>query len=169
MIISLIAAVAKNNVIGIKGDLPWYLPKDLKFFATTTRGHHVIMGRKNYDSIPDKYRPLSHRPNIVVTRNPDFNDDNIDVFTSIDDAIEFAKSNNEKEAFIIGGGEIYSQTIHLADKLYITHVDTEIDGDTNFPEFDKSKWNRELVLEQKQNDVHNHSFDIYIYTRIGCS
>jgi dihydrofolate reductase len=166
MIISLIAAVAKNNVIGVKGDLPWYLPKDLKFFATTTRGHHVIMGRKNYDSIPEKYRPLPHRPNIVVTRNPEFHDSNVDIFTSIQSAIDFAKSKNEKEVFIIGGGEIYNQTIQLADKLYLTHVDTEIDGDTHFPSFNQSEWTRELVLEQEQNNVHNHSFKTYIYNRI---
>jgi len=166
MIISLIAAVAKNAVIGVKGDLPWDLPRDLKFFSTTTRGHYVIMGRKNYDSIPDKYRPLPNRPNIVITRNAEFFDSNIDIFTSINDAIDFAKDQGEEELFIIGGGEIYSQTIEIANKLYITHVDAEFEGDTHFPSFDPKKWTKELVLEQEPDSVHNYAFKTYIYSRI---
>lgn len=166
MIISLIAAVAKNNVIGVKGDLPWHLPADLKFFSNTTRGHHVIMGRKNYDSIPDKYRPLPGRPNIVVTRNRDFTDEGITVRHSVADAIDYARSQNEEELFIIGGGNIYAQTIDLADRLYITHVDAAPEGDTYFPEFDPSKWNKHLLLEQPEDAVHNCAFITYVYSKV---
>jgi dihydrofolate reductase len=165
MIISLIAAVAANNVIGVKGDLPWHLPVDLKFFSETTKGHFVIMGRKNFDSIPEKYRPLPGRPNIVVTRNKDFNATNVTVCASIEAGIEHAKNHHESEVFIIGGGDIYRQTIGIADKIYITHIDAHPEGDTYFPEFNKDEWTSELILEKGVDDVHNHAFTTFVYTR----
>lgn len=165
MIISLIAAVGANGVIGAKGDLPWHLPNDLRFFSKTTRGHHVVMGRKNYDSIPEQYRPLPGRPNVVVTRDRNFKADAVQVVFSIEDAVEYARSKGESELFIIGGGEIYRQSIHLADRLYLTHVDAAPDGDTFFPAFDESAWSKTLVLEQKADAVHNASFKTYVYVK----
>lgn len=166
MIISLIAAVGNNRVIGTKGDLPWHLPDDMKFFAKTTRGHHVLMGRKNFESIPEKYRPLPGRPNIVVTRNNDFNAEQIILESSIEKGIEKAKEAGETELFIIGGGEIYNQTIDVADKLYITHVDASPEGETKFPEFDRSKWTKTELLNHPKDDVHNLSFSICVYDKI---
>ncbi len=166
MIISLIAAVGSNRVIGSNGDLPWHLPDDMKFFARTTRGHHVLMGRKNFESIPSKYRPLPGRPNIVVTRNTTFQASGALIESSIHDGIQKAKEGQETELFIIGGGEIYTQTIHLADKLYITHVDANPEGETHFPEFDPSKWRKTEIMHHPKDDVHNFSFTICVYDKI---
>ncbi|HAW20214.1 MAG TPA: diacylglycerol kinase [Flavobacteriales bacterium] len=166
MIISLIAAIAQNNVIGRDGDLPWHLPVDLRYFSRTTRGHHVVMGRKNFDSIPEKYRPLPHRPNIIVTRNTSFHAKDVIIKHDIQSAIDYARSQDESELFIIGGGDIYMQTIDLADKLYLTHVMALPSGDTHFPTFDKNDWSTKTVLEQAVDDVHNCAFKTLEYTRI---
>ena len=166
MIISLIAAVGKNGVIGSNGDLPWHLPDDMKFFSKTTRGHHVLMGRKNFESIPEKYRPLPGRPNIIVTRNADFNADQVIIKTSIESGIRAAHEAGETELFIIGGGEIYNQTIHLADRLYITHVEASPEGETHFPRFDSTEWIKNELLHHPKDDVHNLSFSICVYDKI---
>lgn len=166
MIISLIAAVGQNRVIGSNGDLPWHLPDDMKFFAKTTRGHHVLMGRKNFESIPEKYRPLPGRPNIVVTRNSSFNADEVIIETSIENGIRAAREAGETELFIIGGGEIYNQTIDIADRLYITHVHASPEGETHFPEFDISKWTKTELVQHSKDDVHNLSFSICVYDKI---
>jgi len=165
MIISLIAAISKNNVIGVDGDLPWSLPKDMRFFSTTTKGHHVLMGRKNFDSIPDKYRPLPDRPNLVVTRQEGYKAEGAQVFNSIEEAVDFTKTTNETELFIIGGGEIYNQTIHLADKIYLTRVDAKINGDAYFPVFNESSFERKEVFAHEKDDLHNYAFKIYEYIR----
>ena len=163
MKISLIAAVGSNNVIGTEGDLPWNLPDDMKFFSRTTKGHHVLMGRKNYESIPQKYRPLPGRPNLVVTRQEDYKAEGAHVFQSIKAAVAFAEAAGEEELFIIGGGEIYQQTIEQADKLYITHVDASPSGDAKFPAFDPKAFDKEVIEEHSKDDVHNHSFTICTY------
>ncbi len=106
MIVSAIAAVAHNGIIGNKGDLPWHLPDDLKYFQRITKGHHVITGRKNYESIPAKYRPLNDRVNIVVTRNMHYDAPGALVVDSLASGLEVAHLANEQEAFIIGGGQI---------------------------------------------------------------
>ncbi len=166
MKVSLIAAVSENRVIGAKGDLPWSLPADMKFFSQTTRGHHILMGRVNYESIPAKYRPLPGRENIVITRQKAFSEEGIHIFHTIEEGIEYARQQGEKELFIIGGGEIYRQTIANADRLYLTHVHAQIDGDTFFPEFDASEWRVEEIAHHAKDDVHNFSFDIKMYERI---
>jgi len=107
MIISLIAAVSENHVIGKNNGLPWHLPDDMKFFMQTTKGHHIIMGRKNYDSIPDKFRPLPNRTNIVVTRQPSFRAPGCIVVNSLERGLEIAQHNGEPEVFVIGGYDIY--------------------------------------------------------------
>src|SRR5688572_33100124 len=107
MIISMIAALARNRVIGKNNDLPWKLPDDMKFFMDTTKGHHTIMGRKNYDSIPHKFKPLPNRTNIVVTRQKNFEAPGCTVVDSLNKGLAIAQQNNEPEVFIIGGAEIY--------------------------------------------------------------
>lgn len=163
MIISLIAAVSENGVIGKDNDLPWHLPADMKHFRDTTMGHCVIMGRKNYDSIPLKYRPLDGRTNIVVTRNTKFEAPGCVVVHDIEKAIEYARSQNEKEAFIIGGADVYKQTIDRADKIYFTRVHQTIDGDAFFPEVDQEKFELK-ACERYEADAKNkiaHSYCLY--------
>src|SRR5689334_5805891 len=134
MIISLIAALTENRVIGRNNDLPWHLPDDMKYFMQTTKEHYVIMGRKNYDSIPEKFRPLPNRFNIVVTRQKNFEAPGCTVVNSIDEALNIAHANHQMEVFIIGGAEIYKQGLPLATRLYLTEIKTELEGDTFFPE-----------------------------------
>ena len=146
MIISLIAALSKNRVIGKNNDLPWHLPDDMKYFMQTTKGHHVILGRKNYDSLPKKFRPLPNRTNIVVTHQKDF---------------------IEQEAFIIGGAEIYNLALPLSQRLYLTEIDAVIDGDTFFPEFKKEDWNEISRVHHPADERHLYTFDFVIYQRKG--
>ena len=112
MIISLIVAVSENGVIGKNNDIIWHLPNDIKFFKDSTIVHHVIMGRKNFESIPHKYRPLSNRTNIIISNQSNFQANGCVVVNSIEKAIEIAKKNNENEAFIIGGGQIYNDFLY---------------------------------------------------------
>jgi len=151
MIISTIVATAKNNVIGKDNGIPWYLPADLKYFKKTTLNHHIIMGRNCYLSIG---RPLPKRTNIVITRNPFFIATGCIIAHSIDEALQIAADNGETEAFIIGGGQIYEQSKDLWDKIYLTEVDLEIDGDVFFPAIDKTIW-KEVSSEAHQPDEKN--------------
>lgn len=143
MIISIIAAVAENNVIGGNNQLMWHLPLDMRFFMKTTEGHCILTGRRNYESIPEKFRPLKNRTNIVVTRQETYLEESeeLKVVNRIEQGIQLAKDLEERELFIIGGGEIYEQTMHLADRLYLTEIKHQFDGDTFFPSFDRSGWN----------------------------
>lgn len=165
MIVSLIAALAQNRTIGKNNDLPWHLPDDMKFFMETTSGHHVIMGRKNYDSIPQKFRPLPKRTNIVVTRQNNFQAPGCIVVNSIVDGLALAKSNNEPEVFIIGGAEIYKQSMPEANRLYLTEIKAAIEGDTFFPEFDKKNWKETMRKPHAADERHAHAFDFVIYER----
>jgi dihydrofolate reductase len=165
MIISQIAAVASNGVIGKNNDLPWRLPDDMKFFMETTKGHHVIMGRKNYDSLLDKFKPLPNRTNIVVTRQKNLNAPGCIVVNDIDKSIAIAKENGEKEAFIIGGAEIYKMTLPVSNKLYLTEIEAEVDGDTYFPEFDRNEWKETSRVHHPADARHKFAFDFVIYER----
>lgn len=151
MIISCIVATAHNNVIGKDNDIPWYLPADLKYFKKITSGHHIIMGRKCYVSIG---KPLPKRTNVIITRDPYFISSNCLVVNSIQEALEKAYDNGEKEAFIIGGGTIYDQTQQLWDRLYLTEVDVKVEGDVYFPTIDTTKWTL-TSEEQHQADEKN--------------
>jgi len=137
----LIAAVARNSVIGRDNDLPFRLPTDLKHFKALTLGHPVLMGRATYESIG---RPLPGRPNLVVSGDPDFRADGCEVYSDLDTAIErgkmLAEGLGKPALFIIGGGQIYAQTIDEADRLEITHVAMDADGSTAFPVIDREKW-----------------------------
>lgn len=148
MILSLIAAISSNSCIGNNGTLPWDLPEDMAHFRNMTKGKPVIMGRKTWESIPEKHRPLPKRTNVIITRQTDYPaPEGVLVFDTIDAAID--SQQNAEEVMIIGGTQIYEQTIDCADRLYITHVDQHVDGDSFFPEIDEANWN---VLESKEGD-----------------
>lgn len=165
MKISLVAAVALNGVIGKDNDLPWRLPDDMKFFMETTKGHYVILGRKNYESLPPKYKPLPNRTNIVVTRQKEFNAPGCIVVNNMDDAFNIARDNGEHEVMVIGGSEIYKFALPDADKLYITEVQAEVDGDVKFPVFKTSEWKEVSRIHHEKDERHAYSFDFVLYER----
>lgn len=137
-ILALVAACARSGVIGIDNKLPWHLPEDMKFFRETTRGKPVIMGRKTWESLPDAFRPLPGRLNIVVSRNPDFHAEGGAVVGSLPEAV--AAAGNAEIACVIGGAEIYRQALPLADRLILTEIDRDYAGDAFFPAFDQAEW-----------------------------
>ena len=169
MIVSAIAAVAQNGIIGSNGDLPWHLPDDLKYFQRITKGHHVITGRKNYESIPAKYRPLKDRVNIVVTRNMNYEAPGALVVDSLASGLEVAHLANEQEAFIIGGGQIYREalTMRLVDRLYLTLVHSDVEGDTHFPPLDPGEWEEVERTRHEADDRHALAFSFVVLHRIG--
>ena len=148
-IISIMVAMAKNRVIGKDNDMPWHLPADLKHFKEVTLGKPIIMGRKTYESIG---RPLPGRKNIVMSRNADYTLEGCDTVTSLEDALKLV--NDVEEVMIIGGGYLYEQTISRADKLYLTFIDLDVDGDTKFPEYENLKL-KELKREKHLKDEKN--------------
>ncbi len=171
MILSLISAVAKNGVIGVANTLLWDLPADMKHFRNTTSGHTVIMGRKTYESIG---RPLPNRKNIVITRDASYMKDGIDVVNSLEEAIrlvtlehgkEFEENQDEVEAFVIGGGEIYKQAIDKAQKLYITEVHQDFEGDTLFPEIDKAIWKEVSREDHTEDDTNKIPYSFVEYKK----
>ena len=152
---SLIVAASKNNAIGKANAMLWHLPEDLKFFKNTTWGMPVIMGRKTFESVG---KPLPGRTNIVITSNKDWHVAGTITTANIEEALKAAKATNAKEIFITGGGEIYKQTMNIADKIYITRVNTEIDGDAFFPEIDENIW--EKVFEKNCAADEKNKFDM---------
>ncbi|GAA3984880.1 dihydrofolate reductase [Mucilaginibacter dorajii] len=148
MITSIIVAIAKNNAIGKENKLLWYLPNDLKHFKDVTTGHSVIMGRKTFESVG---KPLPKRRNIVVTRQA-ISIEGCEVVTSIEEAL--ALCADEEEVFIVGGAEIYRQSIPLTDRIYLTKVDQDFDGDTFFPELNAAEW-KETERENFEPDDKN--------------
>ena len=166
MTISIIVAVAKNLAIGKDNDLLWHLPADMKFFKEMTSGSCILTGRKNYFSIPDKFRPLPNRTNIVITRDESLKLEGAIVVNSIEQGIEEARKLNEKEIFIIGGGEIYRQSVHLANKMYITEVDAVFeDADTFYPEVDRNIWIEISRNHHPKNEKNTFDFDIVEYQK----
>jgi dihydrofolate reductase len=158
--ISLIAAIGKNNELGKDNTLLWNMPADMKYFRDTTRGHSVIMGRKTFESIG---RPLPNRRNIIITRDKEYNTEGIEIVYSLDEAIE--KVRDEDESFIIGGAEIYKQAIEKADKLYITEIDEVFpEADTFFPIIDKNIWKetRREDFKKDNENIYDYSFVEYI-------
>jgi len=165
MIISLIAAVAQNRVIGKNNDLPWKLPDDMKYFMQTTKGHHVIMGRKNYDSLPPKFRPLANRTNWVVTRQENFQAPGCTVVGSLEAAFAAIEKEKPKEIFVIGGADIYKQALPLAHRLYLTEIKASIEGDVFFPTFDSNDWKESARQHHPADDRHAYAFDFVVYDR----
>jgi len=145
--LSVIVAVANNNVIGHNNTLPWHLPEDLKRFRALTTGHHIIMGRKTYESLG---RLLPGRTTVIVTRNPDYRVEGALIADSLETAI--ALSQHDEEAFLIGGAELYQHGIELANKLYVTEIALEVEGDAHFPALDMNQWQevaREAHVSEK--------------------
>lgn len=156
--LSLIAAVAHNRVIGFNNTLPWHLPEDLKRFRALTTGHHIIMGRKTYESLN---RLLPDRTTVIVTRNPEYAVPGALVASSLQQAIELC--GDDDEVFLIGGAELYHDGLRLADKLYMTEIDAEYEGDAFFPAFDLSAW-QEISCEQ-HTSVKGLKFSYITYQR----
>lgn len=160
--ISLIVAMDRNKVIGVNNQLPWHLPEDLKYFKKITTGHPIVMGRKTRDSIG---RNLPNRENMIITRNPDYVCEGCTIFRSINEFYNWTNAHSDEEIFIIGGAELFAETISQTNRLYITRIEHEFEGDTFFPELNWSEW--KLVKEQPgvvdENNVYPHVF--YVYER----
>lgn len=139
--LSTIVAIANNRVIGINNTLPWHLPEDLKRFKALTMGHHIIMGRKTYESLG---RLLPGRTTVIVTRNPDYKVEDALIANSLQSAIALCKGDDE--AFLIGGAELYQDGLKHSEKLYITEIDLDVAGDAHFPDFDRQHW-QEIARE----------------------
>jgi dihydrofolate reductase len=157
--LSLIVATSINNAIGKANAMLWHLPEDFKFFKNTTWGMPIIMGRKTFESIG---KPLPGRTNIIITSNKDWQADGAITALSLDQAIQFARETNAKEIFITGGGEIYKQSMPMANRIYRTLVHTEIDGDTFFPEIDETIWGK--VFEKKVAAGEKNKYDMSFQT-----
>lgn len=166
MLISIIVGLGHDQVIGKDNDMPWHLSADLRYFAKTTKGHPIIMGRKCYESIG---RPLPKRHNIIITRNKTFQAQGCVVVHSLEEALKEATSyyqNNPTdtpEVFVIGGGEIYSQALPTADRLYITYIEVQVEGgDVFFPAFDQDQWItiKEEAHQKDEKNPYNYTFAV---------
>ena len=162
MIVSMIAAMGKNRVIGKDNQMMWHLPLEFKYFKDTTMGHCLITGRKNFEA---QGRPLPGRTNIIVTRSKDLTLDGCVVVNSIEEALEHAKSIGETEAFITGGGQIYSQGLKYADRIYLTEVDFESDGEVYFPEFSENDFEKKLVHSMDVGEKNSLAWKAYLYEK----
>jgi len=161
MILSLIAAIGKNNELGKGNELLWQMPADMKYFRDTTRGHTVIMGRKTFESLPAG--PLPKRRNIIITRDTNYAHDGIEVVHSLDEALQlvsreqgskFEEVDEEVEVFVIGGGQIYAKALPRAHRLYLTHVDASLPADTYFPQINTNEW-KEAHRDAHAKDIEN--------------
>jgi dihydrofolate reductase len=160
MNISLVVAASTNNVIGIKGIMPWHLPNDLKHFKNVTWAMPVIMGRKTFEALG---KPLAGRKNIIITRQKDYKPEATIAVQSLDDAITTAKDMDAKEVMVIGGGEIYKMAWEKANRIYLTRIKLETEGDTFFPEINPKEW--KLVNQQNfdadEKNAYPHSFQTW--------
>jgi dihydrofolate reductase len=161
--ISLVAAVARGGVIGRDGGIPWHIPEDMARFRGLTMGHPVVMGRRTWDSLPDRFRPLLGRRNVVVTRNPDWNAAGAEHAASLDAALRLLE--DETRVFVIGGAEIYAAALPFADELLLTEIDTDIAGDTYFPEWDRDEFEEVSREQHVAEDETRFTFVTYERTR----
>ncbi|HKQ73353.1 MAG TPA: dihydrofolate reductase [Blastocatellia bacterium] len=155
MIVSIIAAMDKKRGIGIDNRLPWRLSADLRRFKELTMGHHIIVGRKTFESIG---RPLPGRKMIIVTRDSSYKAEGCDVAHSVEAAIRLSRERGESEVFICGGAEIYAQSIEITDRMYLTFVDAEVTADTFFPEFDEREWSERESFNQPADEKNQYTF-----------
>lgn len=160
--LSLIVAMAKNRVIGANGAIPWHLPNELKLFKSVTMGHHIIMGRKTYESIG---RLLPGRTTVIVTRQQDYRAEGAVIAHSLQDAV--VASAGDDEIFVIGGGELYQAALPLADRVYLTVVDAEPEGDTYMPQMAPAQWREHSSQAFAADDRHRHSYRFMVYDRIA--
>lgn len=166
MIISLIAAASTNNVIGKDNKLLWNLPNDMKFFKNTTWGMPVVMGRKTYDALAGQ--PLPGRFNFVITRNKDWDPhhEKVNVVDSLGEAIRLARETDCKEIFVIGGGQIYSESMAIADKIYMTRVHTVVEGDAWFPAIDEKQWKLTSNQDFPVDEKHAYAYSFQVWERM---
>lgn len=167
MKIQLIVAATENNVIGRENDLPWSLPHDMAFFKTKTMNSVVIMGKNNYLSIPEKFRPLKNRVNIILTKNPSFSAKNCLIAHSLEHGIQLAQSK-KKEIFIIGGGKVYEYALNnnLIDVIYLTRIHAQIKGDTFFPELNMEEWEKVSSKFHPKDKKHKYNFTFLKFEKI---
>jgi dihydrofolate reductase len=158
--VSLIVAMAKNRVIGVNNTLPWHLPADLKHFKALTMGHHIVMGRKTYESIG---KLLPGRTSIVVTRNADYAQPGVMVVNSLEAAI--SACGDDHEIFVIGGAELYRQAINFAGRIYLTEIEADISGDAHFTEFDNKQWQETGRASHVPDDKNLYSYHFVVYDR----
>lgn len=162
MTISIMVARSDNNVIGKDNDLVWHMPADLKYFKETTSGHYVVMGRKTYESVD---KPLPGRLNIIVTRQSDYYREACIVVHSLEEALALGRENGQQELFILGGAEIYRLGLEVADRIYLTEIHGEFEGDTFFPEIDQAIW-KEVKRDDHEADEKNpHPYSFVILER----
>ena len=161
MKIALVVAVSQNNVIGRNNQLPWHLPEDLQYFKSVTMGKPILMGRKTFDSIG---RPLPGRKNIVITRDLEWDAEGVEVVYSVDDALaagaDACAVANSDEIMIIGGAQIYRDCLPIADRLYLTRVEAEIEGDAFFPDIDTKQWQKIAEKTPKEIDKYSYCFQV---------
>jgi dihydrofolate reductase len=161
MRISIIAALAANGVIGRDNRLPWHLSADLKRFKALTMGHHLVMGRKTFASIG---RPLPGRTTIVITRDDGFRAEGVEVAHSLEEALQ--KAQGDEEVFIAGGAEVYGQALHIADRMYLTRIHADVEGDVTFPEFDDvTEWRLDDVEHREADGKNDYPFSFLVYDR----
>jgi dihydrofolate reductase len=160
--LSIIAAVADDRVIGRDNDLPWHLPADLKRFKSLTMGHHILMGRKTFQAIG---RSLPGRVMVVISRRGLEVPEGVQVARSLEEAVETARQAGEEEAFVVGGGEIYRQSLPHAQRMYLTRVHARFAGDTRFPEFDEFEWRLESKEDREPDDQNAYSYSFLVYER----
>lgn len=160
--IVIVAAVAKNGVIGNNNALPWHLPEDMAHFKALTTGHAVIMGRKTWESLPERFRPLPGRLNIVVTRNPGYRAEGATVVHALEDAIKLGAGGT---AYIIGGAELYAHALPRADRLELTEIDLEVAGDAHFPAWDRAQWRKTKRESGKSESGLAYAFVTYERTQ----
>ncbi|MEA3119481.1 MAG: dihydrofolate reductase [Paraburkholderia sp.] len=163
--LTLIVARARNGVIGRDNQLPWHLPEDLAFFKHTTMGAPIIMGRKTHESIG---RPLPGRRNIVVTRHASRRFEGCETATSMREALALAAADNAPEAFLIGGTELYKEGIEFADKLIVTEIAADFDGDATFPAADPAKWQPVSRETYRKEGVDGFDYARVVYRRVAC-
>jgi dihydrofolate reductase len=156
----MIVAMANNNIIGRNNDMPWHLPADLAYFKKITLGKPIIMGRKTFESIG---RPLPGRRNIVISRDDHYQAAGIDVVNSVEQALALVDGNDE--IMVIGGGAIYSHCLAKAERLYVTHIDANIEGDTQFPDFYDGTWLKVNSERRLSDDKNIYSLDFCVYER----
>lgn len=162
MRISFIVAKSENNVIGVNNKLPWHLKDDLQNFKKLTMGHHILMGRKTFESIG---KPLPGRMSLVVSNEPKANEDSVLWFNSIFRAIKQAERNGETELFIIGGEKVFKAALSLADRIYLTEVKGDMKGDAFFPQLSVKNWKRVSEQHFKKNADNDFDFSIYVLDR----
>lgn len=165
MIVSAIAAMSENRIIGRDGDLPWDIPEDLKFFRTKTNGHIIVMGRKTFETFP---KLLPNRLHVIITQQEGYQPEGTQVFNTLEAALAFCRTSTQQhsdkygeEVFIIGGGEIYREALPFTDRIYLTEIHQQVDGDTKFPEFDKTEFHEVERIERDGPPA----FDFVTYAR----